>query len=189
MRIIACAVAAPLGLAVAVVAGGRAHAELVRTPTTAEISAAAATGAAQRWEREPAGQIFPASIAYTTSLSATETASRVGIAPADACAAAVDSTLASSAHTDGCVAALRADYTDQLRGTVYTLGVLAFSSTARAAGFYDNLAIAQLAGPYVVLAVAGYADGRPASADSERRDLVFDPATQLVTAIAAPLAQ
>src|SRR5215469_371005 len=209
MRIIACAVAAPLGLAVAVVAGGRAHAELVRTPTTAEISAAAATGAAQRWEREPAGQIFPASIAYTTSLSATETASRVGIAPADACAAAVDSTLASWAHTDGCVAALRADYTDQLRGTVYTLGVLAFGSTARAAGFYDNLppaqypaaglralavpgttaalfgdaarqlAIAQLAGPYVVLAVAGYADGRPAGADSERRDLVFDPATQL----------
>jgi type VII secretion-associated serine protease mycosin len=219
MRIIACAVAAPLGLAVAVVAGGRAHAELVRQPTAAEISAAAATGAAQRWEREPAGQIFPASIAYTTSLSTRETASRVGIASADACAAAVDRTLVGQAHTDGCVAALRADYTDQLRGTVYTLGVLAFGSTARAAGFYDSLppaqyppaglrvlavpgtpaalfgdaarqlAIARLAGPYVVLAVAGYADGRPASAGSERRDLAFDPATQLVTAVAAPLAK
>ena len=219
MRIIACAVAAPLGLAVAIAAGGRAHAELVRRPTTAELSAAAATGAAQRWEREPAGQIFPASIAYTTSLSTTETASRVGIAPGDACAAAVDGTLASQAQRDGCVAALRADYTDQLRGAVYTLGVLAFGSTARASGFYDNLpsaqypatglralampgtpaalfgdaarqlAIAQLAGPYVVLAVAGYADGRPASTDSERRDVVFDPASQLVTAIAAPLAK
>jgi type VII secretion-associated serine protease mycosin len=218
VRIIACAVAALLGLAVAVVAGGRAHAELVRKPTAAELSAAAATGVAQRWKREPAGQVFPASIAYTNSLNATETASRVGIAPSDACTAAVDVTLASRAHTDGCVAALRADYTDQLRGAVYTLGVLAFGSTARASGFYDSLppaqypatglralampgtpaalfgeaarqlAVAQLAGPYVVLAVAGYADGRPASADGERRDLVFDPATQLVTAIAAPLA-
>jgi len=202
VRIIACAVAAPLGLAVAVVAGGRAHAELVREPTTAELSAAAADGVAQRWEREPAGQLFPASITYTTSLNATETASRVGIAPGDACAAAVDVTLASRAQADGCVAALRADYTDQLRGAVYTLGVLAFGSTARASDFYDNLppaqypatglralampgtpaalfgeaarqlAIARLAGPYVVLAVAGYADGRPASTDGERRDVI-----------------
>jgi type VII secretion-associated serine protease mycosin len=219
VRIIACAVAAPLGLAVAVVAGGRAHAELVREPTTAELSAAAADGVAQRWEREPAGQLFPASITYTTSLNATETASRVGIAPGDACAAAVDVTLASRVQADGCVAALRADYTDQLRGAVYTLGVLAFGSTARASDFYDNLppaqypatglralampgtpaalfgeaarqlAIARLAGPYVVLAVAGYADGRPASTDGERRDVVFEPATQLVTAVAAPLAK
>jgi type VII secretion-associated serine protease mycosin len=219
VRIIACAVAAPLGLAVAVVAGGRAHAELVRKPATAELSAAAATGVAQRWEREPAGQLFPASIAYTVSLNTTETASRVGIAPGDACTAAVDVTLASRAQTDGCVAALRADYTDRLRGAVYTLGVLAFGSTARASDFYDNLppaqypatglralampgtpaalfgeaarqlAIARLAGPYVVLAVAGYADGRPASTDGERRDVVFDPATQLVTAVAAPLAK
>jgi type VII secretion-associated serine protease mycosin len=219
VRIIACAVAAPLGLAVAVAAGGRAHAELVRKPTTAERSVAAATGVAQRWEREPAGQLFPASIAYTTSLNTAETARRVGIAPGDACTAAVDVTLASRAHTDGCVAALRADYTDQLRGAVYTLGVLAFGSTARASDFYDSLppaqypatglralampgtpaalfgeagrqlAIARLAGPYVVLAVAGYADGRPASTDGERRDVVFDPAIQLVTAVAAPLAE
>jgi type VII secretion-associated serine protease mycosin len=217
VRIIACAVAAPLGLAVAVVAGGRAHAELVRKPTTAELSAAAATGAAQRWEREPAGQIFPARIAYTTSFGTTETASRVGIAPGGACATAVDSTLTSQARRDGCVAALRADYTDQLRGAVYTLGVLAFASTARASDFYDNLpsaqypatglralampgtpaalfgdaarqlAIAQQSGPYIVLAVAGYADGRPASANGERRDVVFDPATQLATAVAEPL--
>ena len=168
---------------------------------------------------EQAGQLFPATITYTTSLNATETASRVGIATGDACAAAVDATLASRAQADGCVAALRADYTDQLRGAVYTLGVLAFGSTARASDFYDNLppaqypatglralampgtpaalfgeaarqrAIARLAGPYVVLAVAGYADGRPASTDGERRDVVFDPATQLVTAVAAPLAK
>lgn len=217
VRILACAVAALLGLAVAVVAGGRAQAELVRKPTTAELSAASATGAAQRWEREPAGQIFPARIAYTTSFGTTETASRVGIAPGDACATAVDSTLTGQAQRDGCVAALRADYTDQLRGAVYTLGVLAFASTARASDFYDNLppaqypatglralampgtaaalfgdaarqlAVAQQSGPYIVLAVAGYADGRPASTDGERRDVVFDPAIQLANAVAEPL--
>jgi type VII secretion-associated serine protease mycosin len=219
VRIIACAVAALLGLGVAVVADGRAHAELVPKPTTAELSAAPPTGVAQRWKRDPAGQLFPASITYTTSLKTTETASRVGIAPGDACTAAVDVTLASRAQTDGCVAALRVDYTDQLRGAVYTLGVLAFGSTGRASDFYDHLppaqypatglralavpgtpaalfgeaarqlAIARLAGPYVVLAVAGYADGRPASTDGERRDVIFDPATQLVTAVAAPLAK
>ncbi len=98
-----------------------------------------------------------------------------------------------------------------------TLGVLAFGSTARASDFYDNLPPARTrppaagaggarharravrrgrttagdraAGrPYVVLAVAGYADGRPASTDGERRDVVFHPATQPVTAVAAPLA-
>jgi subtilisin family serine protease len=219
VRIIACALAAVVGLAVAVVAGQQAHAQLIRKPTPAELSAAAAAGVAQRWERVPAGEIFPASIGYTSDLQTRETASRVGIAPDDACAAAVDTTLASQAQRDGCVAALRADYTDQLRGAVYTLGVLAFGSTAGASDFYYKVplasypatglralalpgtpaalfgdaarqaAAAQLAGPYVVLAVAGYADGRPASAADERRDSVFDPATHLVAAIAAPLAK
>ena len=216
---VACAVAAVIGLAVAVVSAGQAHAQLARKPTPAELSAAAAAGAAQRWERTPAGDIFPASIGYTSDLNTKETASRVGIAPGDACAAAVDATLASQAQRDGCVAALRADYTDQLRGAVYTLGVLAFGSTADASEFYYKVPLAsypatglralavpgtpdalfgdaarqatdaQLAGPYVVLAVAGYADGRPASSADERRDSVFDPAAQLVSAIAAPLAK
>jgi subtilisin family serine protease len=219
VKVIAYAMAAAVGLAVAVVAGGRARADLVRTPTPAELSAAAATGVAQRWEREPADEIFPSSIGYTSDLQTTETASRVAIAPGDTCAAAVDATLASQAQRDGCIAGLRADYTDQLRGAVYTLGVLAFGSTARAADFYDKIPLssypatglhalavpgtaaarfddaarqatsAQLAGPYVVLAVAGYADGRPASAAGERRDSVFDPATELVSTVAEPLAK
>jgi subtilisin family serine protease len=219
VRITASAVAALIGLAVAVVAGGRAHAELVRKPTPAELSAAAAAGVSQRWERVPAGQIFPVSIRYTTDLQTKETASRVGIAPGAACAAAVDATLAGQARRDGCVAALRADYTDQMRGAVYTLGVLAFGSTAQASAFYRKMpsasypatglralavagspaarfgeatrqsATARLAGPYVVLAIAGYADGRPASNVGERRDSVFDPASQLVSAVAAPLAK
>ncbi len=219
MRIAACATAAMAGLAVAIVAGGQAYAEQTREPTPAELSAAAAAGVAQRWERVHAGQIFPAAIRYTTDLRTKETAPRVGIDSRAACAQAVGGTLLRQAERDGCVAGLRADYTDQLAGSVYTLGVLAFPSTAMASAFYATVPLAsypaaglralaipgtpaalfddaarqasaaQLAGPYVVLAVAGYADGRAADTDGERRDSVFDPASQLVSAIAAPLAR
>jgi type VII secretion-associated serine protease mycosin len=219
VRVGACATAAVIGIAVAVAAGGRAHAEQARKPTPAEISAAGAAGVAQRWGRVPAGVIFPAAIRYTSDLSTYETASRVGIAPGTSCAAALDGTLRRLAESDGCVAGMRADYTDELNGSVYTLGVLAFPTAGKAARFYNAvpaggypatglhaLAIggtaaalfrdgarqtsaAHAAGPYVVLAVAGYADGRPALAGGERRDSVFDPASRLVSAIAAPLAR
>jgi type VII secretion-associated serine protease mycosin len=188
-------------------------------PTSAELSAAAAAGMEQRWERTPSGAIFPAAIGYTTDLSTRENAARVAIDPADSCANAVDSTLRALAARDGCVAAMRADYTDQLLGSVYTIGVLAFPSKAQASDFYANLPVssypaiglnafavpgtpaalfndnarqasaAQLAGSYVVLAVAGYPDGRPAGAPDERRTSVFGPETQLVSAVAAPLAK
>ena len=218
MRIAACVTAAVAGVAVAAFAGGQAYAEQTRQPTRAELSAAAADGAAQRWERLPAGQIFPAAIRYTTDLQTRETAIRVGIDPRTACAQAVDGTLLGAAERDGCVAGVRADYTDELAGSVYTVGVLAFPTVARADAFYASLPVAGYpatglralavagtaaalfgdaarqastaqAGPYVVLAVGGYADGRPANAGDERRDSVFDPATQLVSAIAAPLAR
>ena len=219
VRIAACATVAVAGLAVAGFAGSRAYAEQTRPPSPAELSVAATTGVAQRWERTPAGAIFPATIRYSTDLLTRETATRIGIGPGVACAEAVDGTLLSRAERDGCVAGLRADYADQLAGSVYTLGVLAFGSAAGASAFYARLPLtsypaaglralaisgtpaalfgdaarqasaAQLAGPYVVLAVAGYADGRPANAAGERRDSVFDPASQLVSAVAAPLAR
>jgi subtilisin family serine protease len=190
-----------------------------REPTRAELSEAAAAAVAQRWERMPAGQIFPATIGYMTDLRTQEKASRLGIDQGDTCAGAVDGTLRRQAGGDGCIAGLRADYADQLLGSVYTLGVLAFPSAASAADFFARIpldaypaaglrafavpgtpaalfgdgarqaAAAQLAGPYVVLAVAGYSDGRPADAADERRDSVFDPAGQLVAAVAAPLAR
>jgi len=219
VRIAACVTAAVAGVAVATFAGGQAYAEQTRQPTRAELSAAAAAGVAQRWERLTAGQIFPAAIRYTTDLQTRETATRVGIDPRLACAQAVDGTLLGVAERDGCVAGVRADYTDELAGSVYTVGVLAFPTVARADAFYASLPLAgypatglralaiprtaaalfgdaarqastaQPAGPYVVLAVGGYADGRLANAGDERRDSVFDPATQLVSAIAAPLAR
>lgn len=214
-----CATVALIGIAMAVVAADRAHTERVRRPTSAEISAAAAAGVAQRWERVPAGVIFPASIRYTSDLSTRETASRVGIAPDTSCAAALDGTLRRQAESDGCVGGMRADYTGELNGSVYTLGVLAFPTAGKADHFYNavpaggypatglhalavrgtaaalfrdsarQLSAVQVDGPYVVLAVAGYADGRPATADGEHRDWVFVPISQLVSAIAAPLAK
>lgn len=207
------------GLAVAVFAGGRAHAEAARQPTRSELSAAAAVAVAQRWERAPAGRVFPATIGYLSDQITRETARRVDIDPADGCAGALDGTLRHQAESDGCVAGLRADYTDQLSGEVYTLGIFAFPSAVAASRFYSGIpfnpypatglralavpgtpaalftdaarqaSAAQLAGPYVVLAVAGYTDGRAASAADERRQSVFDPEAQLVSKVAAPLAE
>jgi subtilisin family serine protease len=197
--------------------GVQAEALMTRRPTRTELTAAAAAGVAQRWEREDAGAVFPATIAYESDLQASETATRLAIGAGRDCAAAVDGTLARLAARSHCEAGLRATYADALDGIVYTLGVLAFPDTADAAGFYAEVSTgdypatglnampvagtaaalfgdrqrqssaAQLAGSYVVLAVGGYADGRPALADAERRDEEFDPGDYLVSAVAARL--
>jgi hypothetical protein len=216
---LAAGIVAIILLVAAVGAADRAHAELARKPTAAELSAAAAFGEASRWQRWPAGQIFPAGLPYTTSLRNAETARRAGIAPGYGCPAAVDAALAALTRRYGCRAALRASYLDQPGGVVYTLGVLAFPEPRAAAGFLSHYsagrspvrglhalalpgtpaaafadaarqaASASLYGPYVVLTVAGYADGRPAAATGERRPSAFAPATQLATEIGTPLAQ
>lgn len=216
---LAVAVAAAIVLVAAFGAAGRAHAELTRKPTSAELSAAAALGEASRWQRWPAGQIFPAKLPYTSNLRNGEAARRAGIAPGDGCAAAVDTALVALTRRYGCRAALRASYLDQLGGVIYTIGVLAFPGPRGAAGFFRHYsaglipvrglhalalpgtpaaaftdaarqaASASLHGPYVVLTVAGYADGRSAAATGEQRPSAFAPATQLATGIGTPLAQ
>ena len=216
---IAVAVAAVICLIAAFSAGSRAHAELTRKPTAAELSTAAALGVASRWQRWTAGQIFPARLSYTTELLTQETAQRAGIAPGYGCAAALDVPVAVTARRYGCRAALRASYVDQLGGVVYTVGVLAFPSPPAAghfighyqasqspvsglralalpgtgaAAFTDSArqaASAQQDGPYVVLTVAGYADGRAAAATDERRASLFDPATQFAAQIGMPLTE
>ena len=141
MRIAACATVAVAGVAVATFAGGRVHAEQTRQPTRAELSTAAATAVAQRWERMPAGRLFPATIGYTTDLQTKETATRLGIDPRTACARALDGTLLRRAERDGCVAGLRAGYADQLGGSVYTLGILVFPDKAKASAFYAKVPV------------------------------------------------
>jgi subtilisin family serine protease len=214
-----CAAVAALGLGTAGFSGLEASSLANRGPTAAELSAAASVGAAQRWEREPASAVFPASVRYTTDLQTKETATRLAIGTGHDCAAALDSSLASAAVKGGCTAGLRATYGDALGGTVYTVGVLAFGTTAEAASFLNRVPVnpfpatglnalpapgtaaarftnaarqsltAQASGPYVVLSVGGYADGRPAAATAERRDADFDPAGDLISAVADPLAK
>lgn len=204
-------------LVAAVVTGAAARADLTRKPTPAELSAAAAVALAGRWRTWPSGKIFPAALGYSTDLLTQENAQRVGIAPATACPAGLDATLRGLAARDGCRAVLRATYVDQLQGVVYTLGVVAFASPRRAAAFVRGLpkgqsgvtglnalafagtasaaftdparqaATSSQRGPYVVLTVAGYADGAPAAATLQRRAADFTPATQLAGEVIAPL--
>lgn len=217
--LVALCVAAIACLAVAITAGIAAHAQLVRQPDAAQKSAAAAQAVAGRWRSWPAGRIFPATLSYDTQLLTTETANRVGISAASRCATALDANFAALAAGDRCMAGLRAAYLDQLQGVVYTVGVLAFPSARLAAAFWAGLhstaggavplralalpgtatarfsasarqaATAMHDGPFVVLTVAGYADGQPAGAGQEPRLSVFAPAAQLASEVAGPLSR
>lgn len=214
---LAVAVAAVVCLVAGVISGRRAYTEMTRKPTQAELSAASSAGVASRWERVPAGQIFPASLGYETGLLTQETAQRIGIATGHGCASAVDTAVAVLAGRYGCRAGLRATYLDELGGVTYTLGVLAFPDPRDALRFYvrypsgqfpvsglqalalpgtpaaaftdvaRQAATAAQFGPYIVLSVSGYADGRPAAATDERRASVFSPATQLASEVGMPL--
>ena len=216
---LAIAVVAVICLIAAFSAGSRAHAELTRKPTAAELSAAAALGVASRWQRWTAGQIFPARLSYTTDLLNQETAQRAGIAPADNCVAALDAPVAATARRYGCRAALRASYVDQLGGVVYTVGVLAFPSPARGGSLHrplsgrpepgqrparagaagDRRGGLQRFGPAGGVGAAeralrgahrgGLHGRRPAAATGERRASIFDPATQLANQIGMPLTE
>lgn len=204
-------------LVAAVLAGRAAIAQQTRPPTAAERAAAAATAVAGRWRSWPAGRVFPATVGYTTKLLNDDTARRAGISPQDQCAAALDPALAGPARRDGCRAGLRASYVDELQGVIYTVGVLAFPSAARARSFdlglpsarppasalralaVEGTAAARFAddsrqtatarqdGPYVLLTVAGYTDGRAARATGEYNATAFAAAGQLADAILAPL--
>jgi hypothetical protein len=217
--IAAVAVLALACVAAAVVAVGRARAEQTRPPTPAERTAAGALGVASRWAREPAGQIFPATLAYYSNLLDQETARRAGISPDTACPAALDAPVAALARRDGCRAVLRASYVDQLGGVVYTIGVLAFPAPSRAAAFVASykttqspvqglraaafagtaaasftdaarqVASAVQYGPYAVLTVSGYTDGRSARATGEHQTVPFEPDTQLADDVGTPLSQ
>jgi len=205
-------------LAAASLAAIAADSAATRGPTAAERAAAAATAVAGRWRSWPADKIFPAKLGYGTDLLTNETATRIAISTHDACALAVDASLRAVTVRDNCQAGLRATYLDQLQGIVYTVGVLAFPDTRDALAFTASLrstdprliALQALAlpgtaseafgdaarqagtasqgGPFVILTVAGYADGRAAAATRERRALIFLPAAQLAAEVIGPLA-
>ncbi|MDR0341772.1 MAG: hypothetical protein LBI49_01435 [Nocardiopsaceae bacterium] len=165
--------------------------ELTRAPTRAEITAAGTAEIASRWQRLPAGEIFPGTIRYLTAEGIHTTAVRAGIAPAASCAAALDPAVAAALRRYGCLTVLRATYLDQSGTLAATVGVAVMSgpdaaersteklSTGRAgvraarfaATRADLFGDAQRArfgvqaiGRYVFFYAAGFADGRPGKA-------------------------
>jgi hypothetical protein len=131
--------------------------------------------------------------------------------------AALDVTLQNAASGFGCVAALRASYADELGGTVYTVGVIVFPDNQAALAFYNAVPRTEtpgtglntlslpgtaaalftdsgrqtlyswVTGPYVVLGVSGYADGRSFSPSAQPREIIFQPDGDIVRAVAGPL--
>lgn len=205
-------------LATATVAGATAITVATRAPTAGERAAAAAAAVADRWRSWPAGKIFPARLSYGTDLLTSETAMRIAISRQDACATTIDASLRALTIRDRCSAGLRATYLDQLQGIVYTIGILVFPNSRDAMSFAVSLHVAderlialralalpgtasgrfsdvarevgtvRRGGPFVVLTVAGYADGRAAAATAERRTEIFQPAAQLAAEVIGPLA-
>ncbi len=107
-----------------------------------------------KWERLPAGQIFPASITYQLPAGVLQqvaplnlNAARVSIAPQQSdCAKAVTSAAAGAVlRRDGCQAVLRATYVDATRSYVMTVGVAVRPTAAAAADASTSMAQAKLA--------------------------------------------
>jgi hypothetical protein len=163
------------------------------------------------------------SFALSGSAELPLTARRVGIARRASCAEGADPAAAAVLGRHGCMAMLRATYIDATGSLVVTIGVAVLPGAAAAAlairalpfrhglragvrplAFRDTLAagygLAQrqlskaiLAGPYLILSVAGYADGRPrvqvssdAYADDEMDSLADGVAQAISTPLAAP---
>jgi hypothetical protein len=181
----------------AAVAGGIAGLVSVadRQPTQAQITAAAQRELALQWRRETAGQLFPATVQYTTVTGVQATATRVGIAQETPCAIALAPKAAQLLARTGCVTVLRATYADDLGTAVTTVGIAVLRDASSAAAAYTALqAVPQLIGlmpvsfpgtvssefseesvqangeralngPYLALYVTGYSDGRATNQD------------------------
>jgi hypothetical protein len=164
--------------------------ELARPATPAEAQAASAAEVASRWERLPAGQIFPDHLGYVDVDQSRQYLTRLGIARPSACAQSADPAVAQVLVRAGCVTVLRATYVDSSGTLLVTAGVAVMGSTAAAtrasqavgsggtgvdaypvpgtmASRFGN-AQRQLfaatragSGPYLILDTGGFADGRP----------------------------
>jgi hypothetical protein len=189
-----------IGLAGVLGGGSLLAKELTRGPTKAEQAAALASEIASRWQRLPAGKIFPATVSYTGGEGSPETAIRVGIAPPISCQSALQPSAFQQVRPYRCVAMLRATYVDAAGTQAVTVGVAVFPSgraaqsaqdalgasvttaglnavpmTGTIAGAFGNAqraaGDAQTAGPYVLLYTAGYTDGMPGAAAASNDQL------------------
>ena len=191
-RVIALVTLVVLGLACVLGAGLALRRELTRGATKAEVAAALAAEIGGRWERLPAGAIFPRTISYPDVAGNTATATRVGIAPTTTCRAALEPAALAQLRSLHCGAMLRATYLSAGGSIAATVGIGVLPSAAAAgkaqseltlqpgsglyalpyagtmASSFTNAARAaagvQFAGPYLFLFTAGYTDGQPGSA-------------------------
>jgi hypothetical protein len=141
---VALSVLAIVCTAAIVMAGTQIGREMTRPPTTIERARASALELASRWERWPAGRIFPATLPYplenSEGTAVTEQAQRVVIDPAGTCGGrGLDAPATALATGAGCRAVLRATYLDQTQGLVVTIGVVAFPDGGSAARFRSAL--------------------------------------------------
>lgn len=191
LRAVAVVVLVLAGLAGLADGGIALYSELTRHATAAEVAAAGRAEIATRWQRLPAGSIFPATVSYLTSDGLRATARQVGIAPRASCSAAADPAAATVLRRQGCVTVLRATYLDVSGTLAVTVGVAVMPSPAAAqavvnavmsepgppglravrfpqttASLFGNAQrgrrdVAASHGPYAYFYAAGYTDGRP----------------------------
>ncbi len=190
-----------LGL-IGVLGGGAALGrELTRKATKAEQAAALATEIASRWQRLPAGTIFPATLSYFNAAGEVTTATLVAIAPRTSCEQALEAGTSGQVHALGCAAMLRATYVDAAGAQATTVGVAVMRSPAAAQRAQQDLDPmkagsglhtvpvsgtiaslfgdaqrgadgAEIAGPYLLLFTAGYTDGIPGPDVTDTDELV-----------------
>jgi hypothetical protein len=207
-----------IALGAVLIAGGGAATirELTRSATPAEAAAALQQEIGTRWERLPAGKIFPATISYPDADGNPTVAHLVGIAPPASCRAALGATGYANFRRYGCATILRATYVDGSGALVATVGI-AVVRTPTAAGKAATIAASlgandgldtvafggtisgQFAdtargiqggiarGPYVFLFTAGFADGQPGVAALQQDAALTAFGTGVDTGLAAVL--
>jgi hypothetical protein len=201
-RQIAFGVLIVLGLACVGGGGFLLARELGRKATKAEVAAAVQQEVASRWQRLPAGKVFPATVSYTDSENITTTARLVGIATPASCQGALDPSVERAVRRLGCTVVLRATYVDASGTLVTTIGVAVLRSAGAAgdadvrltggtlttgvravtfggtlaSGFGDQqrlvFGIEHGTGPYLFFYTGGYADGRPDKSPNLNGDLL-----------------
>jgi hypothetical protein len=190
-----------LVLGVLLIAGGGAALvrELTRAATPAEATAALQQEIASRWERLPAGKIFPATIRYQGAGGNSMLARLVGIAPPASCRAALEPAGYKLVRGLGCSTMLRATYVDSSGALAITVGIAVLRSPAAARQaatvavslapgdglhavtfggtvtdqFGDTARGTQgglASGPYAFLFTAGFTDGQPSTAAAQQGD-------------------
>ena len=172
--------------------------ELTRPPSAAEAAAALQQEIATRWERLPAGKIFPATIRYLDSVGNSMVAHLVGIARPAPCRAALEPAGYKLVHGLGCATMLRATYVDASGALATTVGIAVLRSAADAqqaakiaasltpsgglhAVTFGGTVADQFGdaargiqggvagGPYIFLYTTGFTDGQPSTAAAQRR--------------------